>query len=280
VTVSDATRAKVMQHFPGFAYLLSNAEIGGVLERAVNEEWTPDTFEANLRATAWWRTQTDKVRARSTLEQTDPATASEAVNKLKAQIRSTSATYGTEMTEERAGALAWTAWRGGWDESAIRNAIAVDTRPNDAAQVDVRGLARAYMVTLPDATVSNLTRRVFAGELDAQAVEAFMVEQSTARFPALAAQIKQGIRPHDYFGGHRQIIANLTGQDPEAVDLVADPTWQRVISTADGQTLRPMTLDETTRYTRTTSQFQKSRRGQAEQASFVQEFARAVGGMS
>lgn len=279
--VSDATREKVMAHFPGFAYLLDNTEIAGVLEKAVNQEWTADTFEANLRATEWWRTQTDKQRSRTTLEQTDPATAANAVNALKAQIRTTSASYGAEMTEERAGALAWAAWRGGWDEAGIKQAIATDAgTPAAGAQVDVRGLARAYMVNLPDSTVANLTRRVFTGELDAQAVENFMVEQSTARYPALAGQIQQGIRPHDYFGAHRQIIATLTDQDPDTIDLTSDPTWQRVISTADGQTLRPMTLDETTRYTRSTSAFTKSRRGQQEQASFVQEFARAVGGMS
>lgn len=279
MTVSDATRAKVMEHFPAFAYLLDNDEIAGVLEKAVTQEWTADTFEANLRASQWWRTQTDKQRSRSTLEQTDPATASNAVNALKAQIRTTSASYGTEMTDERAGALAWAAWRGGWDDAGIKNAIAADSTPATGAQVDVRGLARAYMVNLPDSTVANLTRRVFTGELDPKAVENYMAEQATARYPSLAGQIAQGIRPYDYFGAHRQIIATLTDQDPDNVDLTSDPTWQRVISTADGQTLRPMTLDETTRYTRSTSAFQTSRRGQQEQASFVQDFARAVGGM-
>lgn len=280
MAVSDATREKVLQHFPAFAYLLENAEVASLLERAIGQEWTPDTFEANLRATDWWRTQTDKQRSRATLEQTDPATASNAVNQLKAQIRTLSASYGTEMADERAGALAWAAWRGGWEEAAIKNAIASESGgANTAQQVDIRGLAKQYMIDLPDSTIDNMTRRVFAGELDANAVQNYVQQQAMSRYPQLAEQIKTGVRPYDYFGAHRQIIGSLINADPDQVDLTKDPTWQKVISTADGSTLRPMTLDETTKYVRSTRQFMQSTRGQQEAASFAIDFAKSVGGM-
>lgn len=279
MAVSDETRKQVLEKFPAFAWLLDEPELAAVLQRAVDEEWTPDTFEANLRATQWWRTQDETVRARRDMEATDPATTATRVNALKAQIRAASASLGSEMTDERAGAIAWAAWRGGWSEAQMRASIAAETTPSAAAMVDVRALAGAYMVSLPDAQVADLTRRVFSGELDQKAVESLIADQASSRFPHLGEWIKKGVRPADYFAPYQQMIADLTGQTADQVDLMKDATWSRVVSFSDGGQLRPMTLDETMRYVRSTDQFANSARGQAEQASFVKQFAQSVGAM-
>lgn len=278
--VSDAVREKVNKFFPAFGYLLDVPEVAAVLERAVTQEWTPDTFEANLRATDWWRTQTDKQRARATLEATDPATATNAVNALKAQIKSQAASYGREMTDDRAGALAWAAFRGAWDDAAIRSAIASDAGPNQAQQVDIRGLARAYMVDLPESTIADMTRRMFTGELPADAVKNYVLNQAIAQYPSQADQLKAGLQTRDLFAPHRQVIGDLLGIDPETVDLQKNPTWQQAIQHADdkGQ-IRPMTTAELTRYVRSTSEFMSSDRGQKEAATFATNFARSVGGL-
>lgn len=281
--VSDAVRQQVMQHFPAFAYLLDNEEVAGILERAVAQEWTADTFEANLRATDWWRTQTDKQRSRATLEATDPATATNAVNQLKAQIKTQAAGYGREMDDARAGALAWAAFRGAWDEQAIKSAIAADAGAGGqgaAQQVDIRGLARAYMVDLPESTITDLTRRMFTGELPADAVKSYMLSQAIAQYPSQAEQLQAGLYTRDLFAPHRQVIGDLLGVDPETVDLKRNPTWQQVIQHADDKgTIRPMTTAEATRYVRSTPEFMQSDRGQKEAASFALNFARSVGGM-
>lgn len=279
MAVSDETRAKVMELFPGIAWLLEEPEVADLLQRAVDQEWTPDTFEANLRATQWWRTQTETQRARRDMEATDPATTAERVNALKGQIRASAASLGGDMTDERAGALAWAAWRGGWSEQQIRSSVAAETTPSVAAMVDVRALARAYMVELPDTTAADLTRRVFSGELDQTAVESLIANQATSRFPHLGEWIKKGVRPAEYFAPYQQMIAEMTGATPDQIDLAKDPTWSRVVATPDGGALRPMTLDETMRYVRSTDQFARSARGQAEQASFVKQFAQAVGAL-
>lgn len=279
MAVSEETRKAVLERFPAVAWLLDEPELASVLQRAVDEEWTPDTFEANLRATQWWRTQDETVRARRDMEATDPATAATRVNALKAQIRAASASLGGEMDDERAGALAWMAWRGGWSEAQVRSSIAAQTAPSTAAMVDVRALARAYMIDLPDTQAADLTRRVFAGELDQAAVEGLISAQASSRFPHLGEWIKKGVRPADYFAPYQQMIAELTGATVDQVDLMKDPTWSRVVSFSDGGSLRPMTLDETMRYVRSTDQFARSARGQAEQASFVKQFAQAVGAM-
>lgn len=276
---SDETRAKVMEHFPAFAWLLDNPEVAAVLDKAIAQEWTPDTFEANLRATQWWRTQTDTQRARVDMEQTDPATAADRVNALKTQIKANASTLGGEMTEERAGAIAWAAWRGGWSDQQVKAQIAGETVPSTASMVDVRQLAKAYMVDLPDDQAANLTRRVFSGELDPKAVESLIADQATSRFPQLGDWIKKGVRPAEFFAPYQQMIANMTGTTANQVDLAKSPVWSQIVSHADGTTIRPMTMDEATKYVRSTDEFAKSDRGQQEQASFVKQFAQSVGAM-
>lgn len=279
MAVSDEVRQQVMTRFPAFGWLLDNEEISSVLQRAVEQEWTADTFEANLRATNWWRNQSDVQRQRQSIEATDPTTASGQVNQIKQKLLAQSASLGSPLTDERAGALAWMAWRNGLTDQQLRAAVAGELSPSVAATVSVRSIANAYMVDIDDATANQLTRRVFAGELDQAAVETMFADQAMSRFPALSTYIKQGVRPAEFLAPYRKMIGDMTGRDPNQIDLMRDPTWSRVVSYADGNTLRPMTLDETMRYVRSTSDFANSSVGQAEQATFVKKFAQAVGAM-
>lgn len=276
---SDELRAKVLEHFPAMAWLLDVPEVADVLQRAVDQEWTPDTFEANLRATQWWRRQTDTQRARVDLEQTDPATAAARVDALKAQMRAMAGTLGGDLTDERAGALAWMAWRNGFSDQQIKSTVAGEVTPSAGATVDVRALAKKYYVDLPDEQAADISRRLFTGELTPDAAENMLRTQAMGRFPQLADYIKQGIRPADYFAPFQQMVASMTGRTADQVDLVNDPTWQPIISHADGTTIRPMTLDEATKHVRSTDAFAQSARGQAEQATYTKTIAAAFGAM-
>lgn len=280
MAVSEETRARVNEHFPAFAWLLNEPELAEVLQRAVDQEWTADTFEANLRSTQWWRTRSDTQRTRADIEMTDPTTADAQVRSVMDKIRVSLGELGGEMDHDTIAHWAWTAWRGGWTETQLRAQVASLVSPSAGAMMNVRALASAYMIDLPDAQAMDLTRRVHSGELTQQAVETLLANQSSSRFPQLAEWIKQGVRPAEYFAPYRQMIADMTGVTADSVDLSKDPTWSRVVSYADGTTLRPMTLDEATRYVRSTDQFMGSARGQAEQASFVKAFAQSVGAIA
>ncbi len=275
-----ATMDVVRERFPAFAWLMQVPEVAAVIDKAIAQEWTPDTFEANLRATDWWRTQSDTQRARVDMEQTDPATAAVRVNALKAQILTSASQLGGQMTDERAGALAWAAWRGGWSDQQTKATIANETVPSTAALVDVRQLAAAYMVDLPDDQAASLTRRVFSGELDPKAVESLIADQATSRFPTLGDWIKKGVRPAEFFAPYQQMIGDMTGVPANQVDMAKDPVWSQIVSHADDKgVIRPMAMDEATKFVRSSDAFAKSTRGQQEQASFVKQFAQSVGAL-
>jgi hypothetical protein len=276
---SAELKAKILERWPAYAWLLDIPEIETLLTQAVEQEWAPDLFGAKLKATEWWRTRNDAARKWSDMEATDPGTTIQKVNSGKLNIKGWAAQLGATIDDNTAGALSWRANREGWDEQQLRQAIAATVKPAGAPQINVRSLANKWMVSLSDAQVDDFTTRLFTGELDQQGLTALMQTYATSQFPQLSDVIAKGISPGDYFDPYKQMISELTDTNPEAIDLRSDPVWSRVISTADEKTgqIRPMSLNEAQKYIRGTDAFGNSRRGQAEAAQFVTDFAQQLG---
>lgn len=273
-------RNLVAQRFPVFLWMLDHPELGPLLTQAVGEEWAPETLDARLRGSQWWQQTSEAVRKRIALEQSDPATAQRQQDRLVEQLAGWAQELGVaDVGLERLADVAGKSLRGGWSEQQTRTALAAVVAPNGngAAALDVRRLARSYMVDLDEQSLADYTRRVFTGELTAQGMQALLAEQSKSRFPSIAKLIDQGVNPGDYFGQHAALIAKMTDQPTSAIDLVTDPTWMKVISTADGAGVRPMTLAETRSYVRTTSRYAQSATGRAEMADFTTGLERMLG---
>jgi hypothetical protein len=279
VVVSPETRAKIEERWPSYAWLLNIPEIENLLSQAVEQEWAPDLFGSNLKATHWWRTRTETARRFADIEATDVATSHQMVNAQKVKVKELGASIGVTIDDETAGSIAWDYHRQGMNEGDLRAFIASRFKPAGAPAINVRAMADKWMVGLSDQQVDDLTRRMFTGEIDQAGVTAYMQTMATSQFPQLADMIAKGISPGDFFDPYKQMIAEMTDQTPDAIDLRKDPVWSRVISTADEKTgqIRPMSLNEAQKYIRGTDQFGNSRRGQAEAASFVTDFAQQLG---
>ncbi len=66
--------AEAAEEFPGFAWALSDPELGPLLREAAGPPaWTPAKLQARLQQTQWWRTNSAAVRNYMTLAGTDPA---------------------------------------------------------------------------------------------------------------------------------------------------------------------------------------------------------------
>ena len=146
-----------------------------------------------------------------------------------------------------------------------------------ASMTDIRALAHEYGVNLAESQITQMARSVVLGDMTVDSVRNTIAEQAKASWPHLAEQIDRGVLPGQYFSPHRQMIANAIGDSVENIDLFSDPRWSQVVSHADGSTVRPMTLDEVSRFVRSTEEFGNSRNGQAEGAAFAQELTRMLG---
>lgn len=276
---SAELKAKILERWPSYAWLLDIPEIDKLFNDAIDQDWAPDLFASKLKATDWWRTRDEAARTWADLEATDPTTATNKVNAGKLNIKGYAAQLGTQLDDNTAGDISWRASREGWSDQQIKQAVAAVVKPAGVPAMNVRSLANKWMVSLSDQQVNDFTQRLFTGELDANGLTGLMQTYATSQFPQLADVIAKGISPGDYFDPYKQMIGKLTDTNPDTIDLRSDPTWSRVISTADPKTgqIRPMSLNEAQQFIRGTDQFGNSRTGQQEAASFVTDFAKQLG---
>jgi len=278
--LDPAATETIKKRFPGALIYLNNPEVAALLEKAVAEEWAPETFEANLKATNWYLKTTDAQRTWYAIESGNPGEATNRVNARKQQIHTYLYQLGApEMTDEQIGAYAWQSLRDGWSESDLRYNVATVANPaaTSAATIDVRKIASDYMVQPTDAQMAEYTRKSFAGQIDEGGLRSLFAKQAAGQFPSLADIIAQGHTPADYFDPYKQMISKYTNTPPDQIDLNSN-TWSRITSYAapDGK-LRPMTIDEAKRYTRSTEEFANSSTGQAELASYQVDFGKMLG---
>src|SRR5688572_23729127 len=156
----------IKKRFPGALIYLNNKEVADLLERAVAEEWAPETFDANLRATQWYAKTTDSQRTWYAIESGNPGEATARVNARKQQIKTLAYQLGQDLSDADAGAHAWQSLREGWSESDLRYNVATLVQPmgTSVGAMNIRQLAKEYMVDLTDDKVADLSRRAFAGQ--------------------------------------------------------------------------------------------------------------------
>jgi hypothetical protein len=143
--------------------------------------------------------------------------------------------------------------------------------------MDIRQMSNEYMIDLSDEKLTDLTRRAFAGQIDEAGLRSMFAAQSASQYPSLAEQIAKGVTPGDYFDPYKKQISKYTDTPENQIDLNS-ATWRKIVSyaTPDGK-VRPMTLDESIKYIRSTDEFAGSSTGQRELASYQVEMQKMFG---
>jgi hypothetical protein len=271
---------KIKTRFPSYGWLLDNPEITGVLFKAIQQDWAPETFASQLKSTDWWKSTNDKQRQWQALEATNPGETSKQVNSLKGDLTKVAGSMGGGLDDATAGSLAWQALRNGWTQDEIHQAVAAHSSNVPGKEsINVDKVASDYMVDLSPQSKLDYARQLNAGTLDAGSFEEQMKMQAKSRYPTIAEYIDKGIQPKQFFAPYQQMVGKMIGKPADQIDLLGDQTWQKIVSTADPKTgtLRPMTLDETTRLVRGSDQFLSSDNGKDEAAKFTTDLGRQIG---
>lgn len=277
------------ERFPAFAWALEVPELKDLLDKAVDEEWTPETFDAQFRETDWFTQRTEQQRAFDIKEQTDPSSLqAEIDDQIEAIASQASRMFGDgAVGEDVIAELARRRLRSGASDAEVAGALldAAERSKKDivagdyaAAQTGLRNLARDHMTTLSQEEVDTWTRKIVTGEMTSEGVGALLRERSKSRFPALTDLIDQGVSLTDYFSEHQRTIAQMMGMGVNQVDLVNDQRWAPVMGFADDSgTLRPMTAAETQRFVRSTNDYYRTDAGRTEAAGLKRNLAAAMG---
>jgi hypothetical protein len=253
----------VMAQYPSLAWLLNDPEVGPLLTQAVdpNVGFSPQTFQAKLMETTWWKQRSATGRAFEVTWNTDPATAIQSVDAYTAELQALANNLGVGMTSDQRIMLAhWGLLTGNAPDSAIMRQKLVDmssqangailggTGQMGAIAQDIGSLFRGQWFT--DSTMQgylDLTKAVAAGYDSMESINARLKVQAAQRFPHLADRINAGETLAQIAAPFQQLVASELELDgPGAVSMAPGSEWQELWNYRDPDTgdVRAMTESE------------------------------------
>lgn len=276
VTSFDDWKTLVQERFPGWAWALDHDELGPLLQTAAEGEFTPDTFNAQLKATTWYTSRTEAQRAWDVFA-TDPANDAEQQDRVTNQVgilKDLAGTLGVSITDDLFNLLAEQVLRNNMSEDEVIGEL-LSTNTSEltfgsftAAEAAVRQTADQWLVNTSPEVARDFATKLLNGEMNQDGVTEYFKELSRQRFPSLESQIDRGVNLQQLFDPHRNQLAQMLGIAPASIDMVNDPRFMPILSIGDGGETRHMTVAEVGTYGRTLDDYWTTPGGQGEQEKF------------
>ena len=147
-TVSDATSTAtvtgqdaislVEQNYPAEAWMLNVPELAQVIINIAQQQITdPNTIQAMMEGTNWWKTQSDAARTFFEQEMTDPATWGANLQAQEQSVQATFSQLGLKPTQAQINSFAYESLLNGWTTQELTNHVAkaVQINPDGSFQV-------------------------------------------------------------------------------------------------------------------------------------------------
>lgn len=225
--IDEATEEAILEIFPSAAYWLTVPEIREVLDRGVEEGWSPDRLRAAIEDTSWWQSTEASVRVFDEQELRDPATTAARIEQQAFVIRRQAMQAGIGITTQVASDVARNSLRFGWSEEQVRDALfqaAGDANISGIGSIatdaqTIKGMARQYHVPISDEDANMYALRLFNGTLDFASIQTLMTQNAKAMFPHLAEQLDMGLTVEDYMRPLINVAAQELDMNPNAIDL-------------------------------------------------------------
>ncbi|GAA4890949.1 C40 family peptidase [Streptomyces coeruleoprunus] len=255
-----------------YAFFKSQPELWKLLNGAVQAQWTPEKFQAEVKNSSWWKKTSDTVRQAQMLEKTDPATYQATMEAARVQARQIAVRAGAIMSEKNISNLARNMVYYAWNEQQVMNYVGqyIKFGENNVlggiagqAAREIKREAYSLGVQVGDQSVLNNAQYLVRGITTMEKIQASLREQAAGLYPAFAEQIQAGANMQELAEPYRQILAqelqlpdtdvdlfspkikaalNYVGQDgrPRAMSLAEftsmirdDPQWRRTAGAAD-----------------------------------------------
>lgn len=221
----------------GFAMAVLNAdpEIKGLFNRAVAETWTPERFQAQLRATGWYQRNGEQARNAMLLKASDPATYAQKIDQIRTRISMTASELGAVGVDLNG--FAEQAYTLGWDENQIRRSLSTYIQYTDGRLIgqagqweqELRGWAADNGLTLSDAWFQGKVKAAADGTSTVEDGKRELSKMAASAFPHLADRLANGSTLAEIADPYRQTMASLFELNPEQIDL-KDPTIREALA--------------------------------------------------
>jgi hypothetical protein len=197
----------------GFVGALAGAipELRGILDQAVQQQWTSDRFIMAVSASNWYRSNADHAREFITLQQVDPATAQQNWIRAAGDIWTFAWKNGITLNDQQASEAAmWKMMNPTAPEDATMVHLArtyfnpyqdwtqlTGTAAKYAADIQTMGRAYGFDDWDNYDTSRDYLGQMMRGELDENGLQRKLVEQAKMKYPGLEDQLLAGATVKD-----------------------------------------------------------------------------------
>src|ERR1043165_2058236 len=215
------------------ALINSSKELKSLFNKAVSGQWSATRFQASLKNTKWWKTQSSTLRQYVTQKYTDPATWKQKTTNAYAKFNSMAAQVGLgpQLKNGKASSLlqkvAYNSLALGWSDARIKDYLGNFVTTHGGAMWGEAGenfdkmheLAYANGLKFSTDRYKKWTREIAAGRSTLQNTESYIRQQAAAKYSAFAEQIKAGQNAIDLGAPYIKSAATLLELPETEVDL-------------------------------------------------------------
>lgn len=231
------------QYGMSYAFFKSQPELMKLLGSAVDSQWTPDKFTAELKNTKWWKTNSDSARQAQVQAKTDPATYKASIAAAAAQAQDLAVKAGAILGAKQVQQLATNMVNYAWNDAQIASFLGgyVDFQSNKvlggqagAAAAQIGQYAYDQGVKVSSQTVKNSAAYLVRGISTMQQIQDGLKAQAISTYPGFTDQIAAGATMRDIAQPYIQMTASELGLPETDVD-VWHPKVQSALNQANAK---------------------------------------------
>lgn len=226
-----------------YGFLNSNSELKALFKKAVDETWTQDKFQAEVRDTKWWKTTSDTRREAQVTQKTDPATWNAQLSAAIIQVRQLAAEVGAAVPDSKISKIAKNMLETGMDENQLRYALGDyvtftkdGTLRGEAAmhEYTIKEYAYNMGIKLTDQAIKNQAQQVVRKVATTQDFESQIRDQAKSMFPGYAEAIDAGSTIRDIASPYIQMMSDELEIPYQSIDVM-DPIVKKALNGLDAK---------------------------------------------
>lgn len=275
-------------------FLKETPEVRKLIDRAIENEWTPERFSDALKGTDWWKEKSDAQRRFDLLQVENPGQVERQLQDARNAIRRMAMRLGVALDRGEISGIARNWVRNELSEDAVRNLVGRKyspgrRRPNvydrenlgiaGRARAQVSAMARNYGFVLSGRRANEFARNIARGVRSVEDYEGYFKERAIDLFPTIAADIREGRTVRDILEPYMQIASQELGINPATMNTTASKWLKPLAKRMKNGEERRMTNDEWVRELRTNSRygFDRTQAGQQVAAQLTMGLEEAFG---
>jgi hypothetical protein len=239
-----------------YAFFNSDKELKKLFKDAVGAQWTPERFQAELKNTKWWKTNSKPLREAKLLQKTDPASYKAGLEASRVAARQAAVKMGAILSAKQVDKLAKNMTDLQWNEAQVQNFLGQYVKFNKdhvlgglagAAAKEITQEAYRNGIKTSEQTVKNQAAYVVRGISTMEQVQGELRSQAMGMYPAFAEQIEAGGNMLDLASPYIQATAQELGLPETDIDLYHPKVREAVQRRNAKGEPEPMTITDFTR---------------------------------